>query len=43
MSILSNYALYTLRVYVLLPAGMETKREKIEERIRKDLPHTDWL
>lgn len=42
MSILSNYALYSHRVYVLFPEGEESRRDEIAEQIREDLPHVGW-
>jgi len=38
MSVLSDYSLYILRVYVLFPENNEDKRKKIERRILIDLP-----
>jgi HD superfamily phosphohydrolase len=38
MSIMSDYGLYSLRVYVLFPEGQESKRAAISEYISKDLP-----
>lgn len=42
MHILSNYALYSLRVYVLLPKDQITKRHAIAAKIQEDLPHLPW-
>ncbi len=42
MSILANYEMYPLRVYALLPPGMENKASEIRETIVSDLPYIDW-
>jgi uncharacterized protein len=38
MSILSDYGLYSLRVYVLFPEGQESRRGEISKFIAEDLP-----
>lgn len=42
MSVLSNYALYIIRIYVLFPNGKENKRGEISDFIKKELPHLNW-
>lgn len=42
MSVLSDHALYSLRVYVLLPPDKTHLHESIHARIKQDLPHIDW-
>ena len=42
MSVLADYALYMLRVYVLLPEGRESARGKIERQIKTDFPDFGW-
>lgn len=39
MSILSDYALFTLRVYVLLPSAKQQLRDSIADKIKQDLPY----
>jgi hypothetical protein len=41
MKILSDHALYSLRVYVLFPEGMEKRRDEISRRIEHDLSNID--
>lgn len=43
MSVLSEHALYALRVYVVLPTDREGDRAKIAEHIRADLGDIPWL
>ena len=42
MSVLSNQALYSLRVYVLLPPEKMQLRTSITAKIKADLPHISW-
>ncbi len=43
MSILANHALYSLRVYVLFPEGVEEQRRaEISNTIKDDLPEIAW-
>lgn len=42
MSILANHALYSLRVYALLPIKAQARREEIQRQIKADLPDFDW-
>lgn len=42
MKVLSDYAFYALRVYVLLPEDKQGKRGKIADRIQKDCPLIQW-
>lgn len=42
MSVLANYALYSLRVYVLLRDTDQANREAMQKRIENDLPDFDW-
>jgi len=42
MHILSDYALYSLRVYALLSESQIKHRHKIAARIQSDLPHLRW-
>ena len=42
MSVLSDRALYALRVYVLLPKDYEGRRQEIEDYIRNDLHTVEW-
>jgi uncharacterized protein len=43
MSVLSEHALYALRVYVVLPSDREGDRARIAEHIRADLGDISWL
>lgn len=42
MSVLSEYELEGLRVYVLLPEGKQQERKRIAARIKADLPFIGW-
>ena len=42
MKVLSNYACYTIRVYVLLPVEKKHLAESINEMIRRDLGNIVW-
>ena len=41
MSILSDYALYALRLYVLLPTGLESTRSDIEVFVRQEMNNNE--
>jgi hypothetical protein len=46
MSVLANYAVYPLRVYVLFPPGAEeidARRKEIGNRIQEDLKNLHWI
>ena len=43
MSILAQNALYTSRLYVLLPQDRESDRDAIMERAKKEMDHHDWI
>lgn len=40
--VLSNYSLYMLRLYVLLPDDKQELRKAIRERVLHELPEEDW-
>ena len=42
MSVLSNQALYSLRLYLLLPPDKNQQKDKIIAKIKSDLPHMEW-
>jgi uncharacterized protein len=42
MSVIADYALYSLRIYVLLKPEQEALREKIRHAIRADLSEIEW-
>ena len=42
MSVLSNQALYSLRLYLLLPSDKNQQKDKIIAKIKSDLPHMEW-
>lgn len=42
MSVLSNHALYSLRVYVLLQSDQESLRKEIRSAIKQDLQEIEW-
>lgn len=42
MSVLSDQALYSLRIYVLLPLEKIQVRDELAAKIKSDLPHMEW-
>ena len=42
MHVMSNYALYVLRLYVLFPGSDESRRHEIAERVATDINDPDW-
>ena len=42
MSVLSNYGLYSLRIYILFPEDSEDKRREIIRRIKEEALHINW-
>jgi hypothetical protein len=42
LSILAGHALYSLRVYVLVPDGCSANPSDIKKRIKKDFVHMGW-
>ncbi|MCF8719137.1 HD domain-containing protein [Nitrospina gracilis] len=42
MSVLSNYGLYILRLYVLLPEEKKNLKEDIIKKVKKDFPEYNW-
>lgn len=42
MNVLSDYALFAIRIYVLFPKGTEHKRGEITDYIKRELPHLAW-
>jgi len=43
MSILAQQALYTARLYVLLPKERESERQSLTEAARIKISHEDWV
>jgi HD superfamily phosphohydrolase len=42
MKVLAGYALYSLRIYVVLPLGFNHDFEKMRQDVKADLPEIDW-
>jgi len=42
ISVLAGYALYSLRIYVILPEDFASNLEEMRRNIRADLAEIDW-